>query len=119
MNYPKTKEEWWKSVNDNWPNLLNILQQFIGTDDYEDVNGKLTDKPRSIEIATMISNKDPKLAKYFHAAWWNAPDNPSIRYIPSWHILCDLCSEEHVLYDEHESIKRNHTGPDGDAGEEV
>ena len=100
MTYPKTRDEWWQSLSEHWPNLLSILHRYIGMDDLESIDGKLTVEPRSVEIETMKLNKNPDLIRYLNAAWWNAPDKPWIHNIPGWGILCDLCSEEYLLHDE-------------------
>ena len=45
-------------------------------------------------------NQDPKIADIFEQAWGAAPDSSSIHHIPSWGVLCNLCSEAHVLFDD-------------------
>ena len=98
--YPKTKEQWWENVDDCWIHLIKILERYIGMQDMEDVRGNLTTEPRYIEILRMKKERNPELVRYFNGAWWNAPGSPSIHQIPGWGVLCDLCSEEHVLYEE-------------------
>jgi len=102
-NYPKTKDEWWILVDQNWPDLLGILNRFIGMTDNEDINGNITECQRSEEIARMKQKRDSRLVRYFNGAWLNAPDIPEIHEIPGWSLLCDLCSEEYVLYKKEEN----------------
>jgi hypothetical protein len=52
---------------------------------------------------TFRTLKDPKIARLFNAAWWNAPDSPHIHEIPSWQMLCDLCSESYLLMEDEEN----------------
>ena len=99
-NYPKSSDEWWKLVDDNWSDLIGLMNMYLGMTDQEDINGKLTPlKQRSQEIAEMKQNRDPTLARYLFGVWHNAPDNSSIHELKGWSLLCDLLSEEYVLYD--------------------
>lgn len=83
-SYPKTAEEWWNNVDTYWANLYNILVMFLP-------------KEQLKEADNLRLQKDPKLVRLFSDAWWNAPDNRGIHSIPSWHVLCDLCSESYLL----------------------
>ncbi len=48
-------------------------------------------------------NKDDRmLVNYLNQTWQNAPDEFWIHELPSWGVLCDLCSESYVLEDENE-----------------
>ena len=87
--YPHNAEEYWQLVDAHWADLYNILAQFLP-------------KEQLKEADTLRLNKDHEIVKLFNDAWWNAPDSRSIHSIPSWHVLCDLCSESYVLYDESE-----------------
>jgi len=98
-NYPKTKDEWWNLVYENWPDLLGILNLYVGMNDNEDINGNITLCKRSEEVERMRHSKDVRLASYFTRAWGNAPDKSFIHNIPGWNLLCDLCSEDYVLFD--------------------
>ena len=42
MSYPKTKDEWWKLVDDNWPRLLGLMNNWLGMTDNEDIVGNIT-----------------------------------------------------------------------------
>lgn len=87
--YPHNEEEYWQIVDAHWENLYDILVRFLPREQL-----KTADNLRL--------NKDRAIVKLFNDAWWNAPDSGSIHSIPSWHVLCDLCSEAYVLYDEGE-----------------
>jgi hypothetical protein len=85
-DYPETKEEYWQFVDRHWADLHNIICMYA---------------PDEVEnVANYRLNQNPKIADIFQEAWSSAPDSPSIHYIPSWHILCNLCSESYVLFDE-------------------
>jgi hypothetical protein len=85
-SYPKTNEEYWNVVDKYWEDIYNILFTFLPKDQLKDAD-------------TFRTLKDPEIARLFNAAWANAPDSPHIHSIPSWHILCDLCSEDFLLYE--------------------
>lgn len=99
---PTTAEEWWKNVEEHWVHIEGILWRFLPLWDRKDLDGHFEEKPLCDKIKRLKSEKNRDLASYFQAAWGEAPDNQSIHEIPGWFILCDLCSEEHVLYDAEE-----------------
>lgn len=98
------KEEWWEAVDYYWIDLCGIVYNKIDCmhPAYAEVgNDKSPETGLNImeELLQLKNNKDPKLARYFAAAW----DMASEAYcysVPSWGVLCDLLSEEHVLYEE-------------------
>lgn len=85
-SYPTTKEEYWSIVDQYWENIFDILNMFLS-------------KEKAVEANNMRLNKDTNIVRLFNSAWSNAPDDCSIHSIPSWHVLCDLCSESYVLDD--------------------
>ncbi len=88
-HYPRTKEEYWNIVDAHWENLYNIMVRYLPKD-------------QLAKADNFRLNKDPAIVHLFNDAWWNAPDNRSIHAIPSWYVLCDLCSESYLLQDEGE-----------------
>lgn len=84
---PISKEGYWETVDQYWDKIVNILSQFLGS--------------ASVSHATILKeSKNPRLAEYFQAAWFAAPDDGKIHLIPAWEILCDLCSESYLIFDE-------------------
>jgi hypothetical protein len=84
-DYPTNKEEYFQLVDQHWSDLINIISQFV---------------PQMVDRAEKYRrDQDKKLSDIFQEAWAAAPDSFSLHYIPSWHILCDLCSEAYVLFD--------------------
>lgn len=91
-SYPKNKEEYWQNVNDYWENLRDILGMFLS-------------KEQVLLADEMRQQQNPDIVRILNEAWWLAPDSRGLHSIPSWHVLCDLCSEEHVLYNGEEEIE--------------
>lgn len=91
-SYPKTKEEYWETVDKYWENLFDILYMFLPKEDVTHADH-------------LRLEKNPDISKLFNDAWWAAPDSPSIHSIPSWHVLCDLCSESYLLYEGEEDLE--------------
>lgn len=86
-NSPTSYDEYWFTVDAYWDQLYAILAKFLPSETLEHAD-------------TYRLNKDSKISSLFNDAWFNAPDNRSIHYIPGWHILCDLCSESYLLEEE-------------------
>lgn len=108
-HYPETKEEWWNNVNHYWTNLRKILQHFLPVEqklryaeETTDSGLSPSDKTLMEEIEFARKYRDRDLARYLSMAWHSAPDTPNLHRIPSWGVLCDLLSEEYVLYEEEE-----------------
>jgi hypothetical protein len=101
-DYPKTAEEWWRNVDAWWAELLNLINMF---------NIRLSDlpplktghmKPAGVVLEKMRAERNIELSNILETTWAAAPDNGVIHGLEAWGILCDLCSESHVLYPEPE-----------------
>jgi len=103
MAEPRTAADWWDIVEDQWSNLLAIIFHHIEASHaaYEEPgNAKSPATGRTIreELTHLRDVKDTKLCRYFAAAWCLASDAYAWS-VPGWGQLCDLCSEEYVLYE--------------------
>lgn len=87
ITYPKTKEEFWQIVNYHWEDLYDIMFRFLHKDELSRAD-------------YLRLNMNREISRLFQHAWENAPDSKSIHSIPGWNILCNLCSESYVLYEE-------------------
>lgn len=106
---PTTKAEWWSLVNEHWDNLWEIFLMFVPNHDF-DWGSDVFVESKEPDVLTKIQRaKEARdghaLARHLNAAWATAPDDRSIHSIPSWGVLCDLCSEEYVLYQDEEELK--------------
>ena len=107
------KSDWWDTVNKYWFQLREILGMYLPMDANKDLRGTILQKSLFYHVENLKECKDIELARYFHAAWGAAPDSPSIHFVPGWGKLCDLCSEDYVLYEdliEEELNKENKNG---------
>lgn len=78
--------DWWSNVDEHWDDLTNIIRMFCPISSFG-----------LAALAELKIQRDPGLWWYFQQAWMNAPDDRSIHSIPSWYVLCDLCSENWVF----------------------
>ena len=99
-----TRQDWWDAVDKHWSNLTDIIFHHM---DYHHPAFTVPGNPQSEmtgnnigqEVESLKENRDSRLARYFNAAWGLASE-AYCWSVPSWGVLCDLCSEEYVLYDE-------------------
>lgn len=94
-SYPKTKEEYWEIVNEYWPELLQLILTYAPATLDELIGDK-----KAVVATRLKEEQSPDLCQMFDQAWANAPDSGYIHSLPAWHILCDLCSESYLLYEE-------------------
>lgn len=108
---PASKDEWWQAVDDNWQSLLEIIFHHMDhTHPAYDTPGQ-EDTPetgRNIaeELEHLREARDSKLARYLQASWCLASDAYAWS-VDGWGQFCDLCSEEHVLYEEEEGANQS------------
>jgi hypothetical protein len=98
-----TPDDWWALVDHHWVALVAILLMFETPDEKKSLE-ELADKPLAARATAYKRERNGnKLARLFNTAFHNAPDHASIHKIESWGVLCDLCSEEGVLYEHSEN----------------
>ena len=102
-----TAQDWWNAVDDNWDDLLSIIgdQMIIDAPAHEipgNAEAELTGRTILQEVIHLKKTRGTKLARYFAASWCLSSDSYAWS-VPGWGVLCDLCSEEWVLYEEERS----------------
>lgn len=92
---PETAEEYWAVVDNYWSYILGIIERFAP--EFIELDGEHL----SITVAStrLKEKRDLRLINFFHRTWAAAPDNGTIHLIPGWGILCDLCSEDSLVYE--------------------
>lgn len=127
--YPKTKDEWWKFVDDNWDDLERIvLTYYPNQQDFPEEGWPVNNTPQAIcnQIIQELRDKKPiwkskdffksyinhlrktrdnNLDGIFQDSWFGMPEDPGVREISGFHVFCDLCSESYVLYEGREEGK--------------
>lgn len=94
----ETAAGWWQRCDNNWPELFEIMATFLPVGGSIDYDGGLLNQPLAARIVQLHHDHNRELCRYLHAAWATAPDRRSILDIDGWDVLCDLLSEEGVLY---------------------
>ncbi len=82
--YPCTALEWWSNVNTNWKDLWNMGRVYL-------------DAPTAMQMDLFRIGRNNKLSDVLRQLWYTLPDSPRARTLPGFGVLCDLCSERHVL----------------------
>lgn len=107
-HYPRTAAEYWSVVDEWWGELVSIMNTYLPMSGQKWKDGDVLLNPATslpetlaqhIERARLQRNRDVLLT-VFNAAWGLAPDHGSIHATPGWEVLCDLCSESGVLYED-------------------
>jgi hypothetical protein len=96
---PNNPQEYWLIVETYWNDIKHILNLYLPT-----FQAQWIDKtPLSVSLGEYIeelkNEHNPRLVRALNAAWFAAPDDIGIWSHKSWNVLCDLCSEEYVLYE--------------------
>ena len=122
MSYPKTKDEWWKSVYDNWIDIEEIILNFYpNQSNFPKEGWEVTNTPQAVcnqiiqelrdkypiwkskdffkaYINHLKETKDIKLDPILQSSWFGMPESPSVRKLSGFFEFCDLCSENYLLY---------------------
>lgn len=87
-----SQEDWWKVVDENWDDLVNVISKFY----------RHTRQPGDKPLLWVIEEAKKQrsslcLLSVLNRTWEDAPDSPSIHDVGGWGVLCDLCSESWVF----------------------
>lgn len=103
----KSKEDWWTSLDNNWPNIVAIFSNCGAPLDgnmWSDGIGKEVTYHSEIFIVMIERLKKERngseLHHWLNLCWFAAPDSEYIHHWPSWSAFCDLCSEDWVFEEE-------------------
>lgn len=95
-HYPRNKLEWWAIVDDWWVELLKIAERYV---DMQTICPNFGDEKMYLVVERLKKERNNELAGFFEGVWHAAPDHGSIHTNKGWGVLCDLCSESYVLYE--------------------
>lgn len=120
-DYPKTKSEWWALAQEHADNLREIVLtyhpaiKFSYVDDLFEVTApnaqaacnfvsdqivKENDGCPVEKFDRYLLDSDPEMAIILNQAWFGIPESTRCWPVPSFGVLCDLCSEAYVLEEE-------------------
>ncbi len=81
----QTSAEWWRLIEQNWDELVALLERCGLADDRAGVERQR-------------ARRDARIARRLQAAKRRAPARRLNRLPHDWRILFDLCAEQWVLY---------------------
>lgn len=101
----KTKNDYWDNVNKHWDNILCLAIDHLNMEHMSFIepgnsDSGITGRTVLEEMTYLRSIRSNKLARYFNAIWSLATDRYANSDMPSWDMLCDLCSEEYLIHEE-------------------
>ena len=82
----QTSAQWWRLIEQNWDELVALLER-CGLDD-------------RAGMERLKARRDARIARRLQAARQRAPAGRPGRLGHDWRVLCDLCAEQWVLYQE-------------------
>ena len=99
------KNDWWTLLESNWDNILNIASDQLDVNSLAfeipgNPESKMTGRNVLQEMNHLKIIKDSNISRYLNAIWGLASDAYARENRRGWKIICDLCSEEYVLYEE-------------------
>ena len=81
----ETSAQWWGLIEQNWDELLALLERCGLADD-------------RIGVERLKARRDARIARRLQAARPCAPARRASRLGHDWRVLFDLCAEQWVLY---------------------
>lgn len=103
---PTNAKEYLNIVDAHWDDLFHILNVYLPTFARYDIDNTLIPHNKTLgeHILELKKVRNPRLVRMLNAGWFACPDyKASEGEHTGWNILCDLCSEEYVLYEPIES----------------
>lgn len=106
-----TNAEWWKMVDDNWEDLVNLIDKFHPNcarfdpaeypisaqraENYCKTVREQTDTKQPVGAAVICKEMRDAipLITIFNETWFGVPESMASRGEPGFFVLCDCCSE--------------------------
>lgn len=98
---PTNAEEYWAVAAQFERELIEILTMYM-SDRARSFQDQIYGKSVDMVIHDLIRNKDERFVGILDFAWAALPDSGEIHLLPGWNVLCDLCSESHLVLPEQE-----------------
>lgn len=124
MSYIDTKEDWWNLLSENKDKILDLIAKYHPlyqrqhimpitaeraeqvsqkirkeiVENSKDVYGNYEDPQRRFEA--LLKDKNSDINTIINETYWGMPESWNVRSEPGFGVLCDLCSEKYVLFEE-------------------
>lgn len=107
-----TKNDWWQELESNWINIERLINTFHPVHDNApqmEITAPTAELARKFiasdikEIGNYTKMKDEKdsaLSLILSETYWGIPESTECWQYPGFGVLCDLCSESDVLFEE-------------------
>lgn len=122
-----TKEEWWELLLANSQDLLKTVRMSANDSPQpyrlvDETVGGFKEKmwkicaefedPKERDIVVLIgefihgidTRNHEMVLDVLNTVWAKAPDHASIHKRPAWSVLCELCSEDWIFYEESANV---------------
>lgn len=102
------KEDWWELVDSKWESLKELIHTFKHSEPKlkitavraEQFRQSVAEEIPDLDYEELKRNRDQKLATVFSRTYWSIPESTECWNYSGFGVLCDLCSESWVLYEE-------------------
>ena len=101
---PTNKTQYWNTVYEYWEDLFKIMNIYLPTFLNRWIDKTKLNTTLGSYLIELKNNKNPRLVRAFHAAYWNIPNDIGIWDHPKLNILYDLCLAEDFLHEEREEL---------------
>lgn len=105
-----TKEEWWQLVDSNWDALEELIRAFWINDTKLPITAENAELARSevleeypvkeYDYNSLKQSRNPELSAFFDNLYWKIPESTDCWKYRGFGVLCDLCSESYVLFED-------------------
>jgi hypothetical protein len=112
---PDNAEEYWQTCEDFKDELAQMIGDFhpyyqrqhamkitasAAEESCKVVREKIvaeTDRAPCEQFHEMLKVRDPMISRIFNQTWFGMPESAEVRSYPGFFMLCDLCSENHLI----------------------
>lgn len=99
---PTNKQSYFAIVDAYWSDISHVLNVYLPTFHNVWIDGTKLNTTLGEYIVCLKETQSPRIARVFHAALWNIPEDVPNNEIPSFTQLYDLCVNEWCLIEEKE-----------------
>lgn len=103
----ETRADWWDLLDVHWDDIHACIGKYLSLTRTPDPEDGGVENPEEKTLGELLpgwkeQRDDMLLRRVLDDTVTAAQDDSASHENPGWHILCDLCAESDVLYDEDE-----------------